>query len=246
MAADFDADVRLTPDDREALLLMAAQMAGNQPAARRLLRPLGYPVQAMPAWVPGITAEEWWDQVFAEFDLGIVVTPYRGLIVNLARRYPANAVLRQLHERYLRPRPVPVPAAQAPTPPAESGNGSIFVSYSRRDRDYVTALVKFLREAGLDVWVDAEIEVGERWVSVVRNQIDSCSAFLIVMSPDAEESQWVARELHRAEQKGKPVVPLLLRGKVFFHLANLHYTKATDGALPGADFIDRLRSLGAR
>jgi hypothetical protein len=79
--------------------------------------------------------------------------------------------------------------------------GHVFVSYSRQDAAYVTRLVEQLRQAGINVWVDEEIESGDRWEHLIKEQVDACQIFLPVMSPDAENSPWVGREIARAEAK---------------------------------------------
>jgi len=121
--------------------------------------------------------------------------------------------------------------------------GEIFVSYSRRDSAYVKELVAFLRAAGLHVWMDDAIPTGGRWDRALQVKIDGCAAFVLVMSPDAEESAWVGEELDRARAKGKPILPLLLAGEVFFGLSRTQYDDVTGARLPGATFVQRLRDL---
>ena len=121
--------------------------------------------------------------------------------------------------------------------------GEIFVSYSRRDTAYVKELVEHLRAAGLDVWMDHEIPTGERWDRTLQRKIDNCAAFILVMSPDADESAWVGEEIDRARAKGKPILPLLLAGEVFFGFSRLQYDDVTGGAMPGPEFVNRLREL---
>ena len=52
------------------------------------------------------------------------------------------------------------------------------------------------------------------------------------MSSEAEASEWVDRELARAELRGLPVVPLLLAGDPFFRLASTQYEDVRDGRMP--------------
>jgi hypothetical protein len=37
----------------------------------------------------------------------------------------------------------------------------------------------------------------------------TCAAFIVVMTPEAEASDWVTREIHRAETKGEANPPTL-------------------------------------
>jgi hypothetical protein len=121
--------------------------------------------------------------------------------------------------------------------------GHIFVSYSRADQDYVNRLVQYLSEHQIATWVDHEIDYGARWVVAVRDKIDTCAAFVSVMSPTAEASDWVNREIDRAEEMGRPIRPLLLDGGRFFRLSNLQYEDVRGAVLPRARFIEDLRSI---
>jgi WD40 repeat protein len=95
--------------------------------------------------------------------------------------------------------------------------------------------------------MDQEIPTGERWDRTLRQKIDSCAAFVLVMTPHADESAWVGEEIDRARAKGRPILPLLLAGEVFFGFSRLRYDDVTGGAMPGAEFVNRLRELtGAR
>jgi hypothetical protein len=122
--------------------------------------------------------------------------------------------------------------------------GHVFISYShRQDGGYVESLAAFLAGAGVPVWFDKEIVTGDRWERVIRTQIDTCSVFVVVMTPEADRSDWVAREIARAQKKAKPIHPLLLRGEEFFRLADLQYEDVTGARMPGELFVARLRNV---
>jgi hypothetical protein len=79
--------------------------------------------------------------------------------------------------------------------------GYLFVSYTRTDRHYVVTLADHLREQGIDVWFDYEIASGDRWLRVIQEKIDGCAGFVVVMTPESEESEWAtwsANPLRRA------------------------------------------------
>ena len=121
----------------------------------------------------------------------------------------------------------------------------IFISYSRQDQDYVRQLEDELRRRGFDPWVDARIDSGERWWRTIVQQIRSCAAFVVVMTPEAEESHWVEKEVMLALEEGKPIFPLLLRGQRFPILIDRQYVSVSGGRLPPRRFYERLgRALG--
>jgi hypothetical protein len=68
-------------------------------------------------------------------------------------------------------------------------------------------------------------------------KIDTCAAFIVIMSPDAEQSSWVNREIGQAEANAKPIYPLLLGGDVFFRLNDLQFETVTDGRMPSEAFV---------
>jgi len=119
-------------------------------------------------------------------------------------------------------------------------SGHVFVSYSRTDKPYVDRLVAHLGAAGIPVWVDHEIDHGDRWASVIESQITTCAAFVPVMTPAAAGSEWVEREVQFAQQLAKPILPLLLSGRPFFRLGTTQHEDVTGGGMPTAKFIERL------
>jgi hypothetical protein len=124
----------------------------------------------------------------------------------------------------------------------------IFISYSHVDRPYVDRLAAYLAGAGLDVWHDDNIEPGDIWVSKIRAELDECAAVVLVASPSAAESTWVAAELERANAAGKPVLPLLLHEGAWAANNYLHiftttqYENVVGGRMPEA-CVGKLRTL---
>jgi hypothetical protein len=121
--------------------------------------------------------------------------------------------------------------------------GYVFVSYSRRDARYVDRLVAFLRDEGVDVWVDHELHHGDNWLNIVREKVDNCAALVVVMTPHAEESDWVRREITRAQGERKPIMPLLLRGKPFMQINEIQYESVDGGGMPSDRFVGNLTAV---
>jgi hypothetical protein len=124
--------------------------------------------------------------------------------------------------------------------------GFVFISYSRADVGYARRMAAHLRQAGVPVWLDTEqVGYGDRWESLVRDQVDACAAMLVIMSPAAEESRHVGNEVARALKRHKPMLPVLLAGEEFYALGSYHRFDARDARLPGQDFLDRAAVLAA-
>ena len=119
----------------------------------------------------------------------------------------------------------------------------VFISYSHspEDRAYARELVGTLRASGVNVWIDDRIDFGSRWWQTIVKAVRGCSALIAIMSPDAEASEWVEREVQMALSERIPIFPLLLRGKGFDLLITRQYIKVDDGRMPPPDFYERLR-----
>jgi hypothetical protein len=90
--------------------------------------------------------------------------------------------------------------------------GHIFISYSHRDTDYANQLTEMLRASGFNVWIDTRLNYGAKWPRELQTQLDTCDAFILIMTAQSFESDWVQSELMRAKRKSKPIFPLLLEG----------------------------------
>ena len=88
----------------------------------------------------------------------------------------------------------------------------IFISYSRKDRDFVEALRSRFHALGRDVWVDVEdIPPTAKWRSEVLSSIDQSNAFVFVLSPDSIASRECIRELAHAVKGNKRIIPVVHR-----------------------------------
>lgn len=91
----------------------------------------------------------------------------------------------------------------------------IFISYSRHDREFAIRLVRDLEASGLTVFFDQRIAPGESWAASLSKAIESARYLLVVLSPEAVESEWIRQEvivaLERETQGKARVVPLMLR-----------------------------------
>jgi nucleotide-binding universal stress UspA family protein len=118
--------------------------------------------------------------------------------------------------------------------------GHVFISYAREGQAYARDLAADLRKHGLGVWIDDRIDFGDRWWQTIVQAVRASAAVIVVMTPEAEESEWVEREILLAQREGKPLFPLLLRGREFPLLITVQYADVTRGQMPPASFYKRL------
>ena len=126
-----------------------------------------------------------------------------------------------------------------------SAMAHIFISYSKQDIDFTRYLKTLLEAEGYAVWVDeARLTPSARWWKAIEQNIETCSAFIIVMSPNAYESDWVEREILLAEKEKRPIIPVLLAGEAWSRLANIQHVDMRGGlrAKLSEHFLNTLKS----
>ncbi|QID17578.1 toll/interleukin-1 receptor domain-containing protein [Nitrogeniibacter mangrovi] len=85
----------------------------------------------------------------------------------------------------------------------------IFVSYSRRDAEFVRQLTERLQKAGLDVWIDWEdIPYSSNWWDEISQAVEGASAFVCVLSDEYFASETCRAELKLAEEANKRIIPV--------------------------------------
>src|SRR5918997_538145 len=104
----------------------------------------------------------------------------------------------------------------------------VFISYSRKDKDFVLALHRALEERDRDSWVDWEdIPLTAKWLEEVYSGIEHADTFAFVISPDSVASKIYKQELDHAVENNKRLVPIWHRevddGFVPPHLASHQY-----------------------
>ncbi|MCI8270362.1 MAG: TIR domain-containing protein [Lachnospiraceae bacterium] len=85
----------------------------------------------------------------------------------------------------------------------------VFISYSRKDTEWADKIKNTLEENHIDCWMDrAGIYAGGKYTREIIDAIKSCDIFLLVLSENAEQSEWVPKELGKAIQYHKYIIPV--------------------------------------
>jgi TIR domain len=88
----------------------------------------------------------------------------------------------------------------------------VFISYSRKDKDFVRRLDESLKSRGREAWVDWEdIRPTEEWMQAVYAAIEGADAFVFVLTPDSVASVVCGREIAHAAAHNKRMVPIAAR-----------------------------------
>jgi len=86
----------------------------------------------------------------------------------------------------------------------------VFVSYSRRDSDFVTKLAQSIEDRGKAVWLDVEgIADGEVFPEGIKRAIEQSDAFVFVITPASVASSYCENEVEYAREMQKRIVPVL-------------------------------------
>ncbi len=87
-----------------------------------------------------------------------------------------------------------------------------FISYSRANSDFAMRLANDLKQAGLPVWLDQlDIPAGSRWDDGIEKALHASTAFVVILSPEAMQSQNVKDEIGYAIDAGKHILPIVLK-----------------------------------
>jgi hypothetical protein len=119
---------------------------------------------------------------------------------------------------------------------------TFFVSYSRRDQEFVLRLAGDLRAAGSQIWVDQiDIRPGDHWDRAVEAAVRDCVGMLLILSPSSVASENVMDEVAVALDAGKTIIPVLIKACAPpLRLARLQFIDAT------SDYAGALRRCSAK
>lgn len=98
---------------------------------------------------------------------------------------------------------------------------NVFISYRRDGGEYTAKVLRDkLGELGYNVFFDVEALRSGDFNTKLYSVIDECKDFILVLSPGAldrcqNDDDWVRREVEYALERGKNIVPILLRGFKF-------------------------------
>jgi WD40 repeat protein len=88
----------------------------------------------------------------------------------------------------------------------------LFMSYSRKDKEFVKQLVAALKTQNRDVWVDWEdIPLTADWLQEIYKGIEGANNFIFIITPDSVASEVCGQELTHAIENNKRLVPVLRR-----------------------------------
>jgi hypothetical protein len=90
----------------------------------------------------------------------------------------------------------------------------VFISYSSKDEALATKIVASLEAAGLDAWYSKrEIMPGDNWAEKIANGLKESNAMVVLVTPDALESDAVQSSISYALSErafNKRLIPVIV------------------------------------
>src|SRR5882724_12324324 len=88
----------------------------------------------------------------------------------------------------------------------------VFISYSRKDKEFVRRLDEELKRRNREAWVDWEgIPPGDTWEKTIYGAIEASNTFIFVLTPDSIASEICGKEIAHAAANNKRLVPIVHR-----------------------------------
>jgi tetratricopeptide (TPR) repeat protein len=88
---------------------------------------------------------------------------------------------------------------------------SVFLSYSREDREGIEALASAIEELGHNVWWDRHITGGEEFAGAIEQALESAEVIVVAWTCSSVKSAWVRDEAGHGRDRGR-LVPVTLDG----------------------------------
>lgn len=88
----------------------------------------------------------------------------------------------------------------------------VFISYSRKDQDFVRRLSAELGTRGREAWIDWEgIRPTEEFMQAIFSAIEGADTFVFILTPDSIASKACGLEVAHAAAHNKRMVPIVAR-----------------------------------
>lgn len=107
----------------------------------------------------------------------------------------------------------------------------VFISYTRRDAEFVRMLSEYFCSLDISAWFDADIEKGGIWREEIVKAIHEARLFVLVFSSATAGSSEVAKELAVAAHCKQRIIPIRIdetvpTGSMLYEMARLNWIDA--------------------
>ena len=131
----------------------------------------------------------------------------------------------------------------------------VFISHSSKDTMIARQLAHQLSEAGLKVWIpEDEILPGDNWAKKVGQALEESDFMVVLVTPQAFESEWLKEEIQYALTAGRykgRLIPVFFGSEsetssdVPWILRKLNAVQLKEGDADWQQVIDKVRAVAA-
>ncbi len=109
----------------------------------------------------------------------------------------------------------------------------LFISYSSKDKGVADAVCAGLEAQGIRCWIaPRDVGPGQDWAATIVDAIEQCRIFVIILSSGSNNSSQVLREVERAVNGGKTIIP--------FRIEDLEPSKSLGYFLSVSHWLDAM------
>src|SRR5580698_1422261 len=108
----------------------------------------------------------------------------------------------------------------------------VFISHSHQDKATADAACSALETAGIRCWIaPRDVPPGADWAGAIVAAINHCKAMVVIFSSGANQSKQIHRELQRAFEQEKPVIPFRIENvtpadNLAYYMGPVHWLDA--------------------
>lgn len=140
-------------------------------------------------------------------------------------------------------------AVGPPLGPPPQGAIQVFISHATEDGAHAARVIcTALEEKGIRCWIaPRDVTAGKLWAEMIVDAIAQCKVIVLIVTPTANKSKYVVREVERGMGAGLTLIPLRLggvkpAGALGLFLGAVHHLSASDPPLP-QEVADLVRSV---
>lgn len=122
----------------------------------------------------------------------------------------------------------------------------VFISHSHDDADFAELLKLQLEKNGINGWIDGEkLKIGQDWRQEIDEGISNSMALIVIVTPEAKNSEYVTYEWAFGWGKHIPIFPIMLKQTPLHpRLESLQYLDFTNRLTrPWQKLIDSIKAL---
>ncbi len=132
-------------------------------------------------------------------------------------------------------------------------SGRVFLSHASEDKAAGMEICTLLEVRGVSCWIaPRDIAPGADWAAAIAEAIRTCRVMVILLTPAANQSEHMEREVQLADRSHVPVVPVRLQdcnpvGALAYFLSNRHYLDLFPGPIASHQeaLLELVRTGGA-